>query len=100
MDRELLIQIAAAAMDNVHDMDTNTNDFAAAAVDALGWRTLDRDLPEPGDLIVLTDGEARWMEKFYPDSEMSWRRWTDTKPHIATHWHPLHELPEVPNAGR
>lgn len=93
MDRELMIQAVEAAMDNKRDMDTPWSTYAAAAVDALGWRSIADDPPDAGDLIILTDGDARWMTTAHVRSDY-FMRWQDTKPHVGTHWHPVHELPK------
>lgn len=87
MDRDLMIQAVEAAMDNVHDMDTPWSTYAAAAVDALGWRTFETDPPERGDFIMATNMRARWVDKYAsPDVPSRFGE------HVATHWHPVHDL--------
>lgn len=88
MDRQELIDEVRDAMCDVQDMDTQLRDYARAAVDHLGWRTTSKALPDFGDLVVCTDGEARWLDtrhKYAPDLKF----WTSGKEHIATHWHPV-----------
>ena len=77
-------------MDNISDMDTRISDFAAAAVDALGWRTFEKSQPEDGDWILVTDGEARWVDRYFlPHAAHKFGS------HVATHWHPVQDFPVV-----
>ena len=65
MDRESMIEDVMAAMDNKADMDTPWRVYAAAAVDALGWRSFDDEKPDDGEFVMVTDGKARWMDMYY-----------------------------------
>lgn len=87
MDRDAMIENVMAAMDNKADMDTPWRVYAAAAVDALGWRLFEKEKPEEGQFILVTDGKARWIDKYYS------RQASRFGSHTATMWHPVHELP-------
>lgn len=54
----------------------------------LGWRALVDEAPREGDVVIATDGEARWMDAYYPQIVTS-LTWYGVKRHIATHWFPL-----------
>lgn len=84
-----MIEAVEAAMDNKADMDTPWRVYAAAAVDALGWRPVS-DEPEPGSFVIATNCEARWIDAH--TSPFSWPpMWSGF---VATHWHPVHDLPK------
>lgn len=90
MDRDAMIAAVEAAMDNVHDMDTPWSSYAAAAVDALGWRPVS-DMPDERSFVMATDGHARWI-----DAHTANFAWPPTfGDRTATHWHPVHDLPSV-----
>lgn len=89
MDRESMIEDVMAAMDNKAYMDTPWRVYAAAAVDALGWRSFDDEKPDDGEFVMVTDGKARWMDMYYS------RQATRFGEHTATHWHPVHDLPKL-----
>ena len=90
MEREAMIADVMAAMDNKADMDTPWRVYAAAAVDALGWRTFEAEKPDDGDFILVTDGKARWIDKYFIGSHLP-----KFGQHIGTHWHPVHDLPQL-----
>jgi hypothetical protein len=55
------------------------------------WHDLTADLERPmcGELVIATDGEARWMDMLIEGfDDMRWQG------HIATHWHPVLDLPK------
>lgn len=87
MNRDAMIEAVMSAMDNKADMDTPWSVYAAAAVDALGWRTFEDEKPDEGAFVLVTDGKARWIDKYY------FRQVSRFGPHTATHWHPVHDLP-------
>lgn len=90
MNREAMIEEVIAAMDNKADMDTPWRVYAAAAVDALGWRPVS-DVPDDRSFVMATDGTARWIDA----RTFSWA-WPPTwEGRTATHWHPVHDLPNV-----
>lgn len=89
MHRDVMIEAVEVAMDNKADMDTPWSVYAAAAVDALGWRSFETEKPEDGDFIVVTDGKARWVDKYYL------RQASRFGSHVATHWHPVQDLPAL-----
>lgn len=78
------------ALDNVHDMDTPWSRYAAAAVDALGWRPVS-DKPSAKSFVVATDGTARWVDA--RTSEWDWPPTWEGR--TATLWHPVHDLPKT-----
>jgi hypothetical protein len=87
MNRDDAIEVVFEAMDNIQDYDTTLHDYAAAAVKALGWHSLATTLPEIDQVVVCTDGTARWLDKrtkYQPDM-----KWTG---HTPTHWHPILEI--------
>lgn len=88
MDRESMIEDVMSAMDNKADMDTPWRVYAAAAVDALGWRSFEAQKPDDGAFILVTDGKARWIEKYFIGPYVP-----KFGNHTATMWHPVHELP-------
>lgn len=80
------------AMQDAQDMDTNFHDYARAAVKRFGWRELAKEKPDEGDKIIATDGKLRWMDTWYA----SWGKLTLAGPigiAVATHWHPMLDLP-------
>ena len=88
MNRDAMIVAVEEAMDRVHDMDVPWSRYAAAAVDALGWRPVD-DKPDERQFVMATDGTARWIDACTFD----WA-WPPTwEGRVATHWHPVHDLP-------
>lgn len=89
MDRDAMIEAVEMALDNVHDMDVPWSIYAAAAVDALGWRAFEADKPDDGDFIVVTDCKARWVDCYFLSAGAP--RFGE---HIATHWHPVQSLPK------
>ena len=87
MHKEDAVYLAHHAMDNICDMDTTLMMYAAAAVEALGWRSIETDLPELDQTVVCTDGTHRWLDmrtSYSPD--MMWQG------HKPTHWHPIQLL--------
>lgn len=91
MDRQTLIDEFRDAMDNFNDMDVTLSDFARAAVNCLGWRELANEKPEEGDMVIATDGKARWMDMWFSSIlQMCWNG-----KHVATHWHPVLDLPAI-----
>lgn len=91
MNIENRTELAWIAMDNVHDMDTSRTDYAKAAAEGLGWIEIAKELPEFEDVVVCTDGEARWLDKRMKYfQEMRWNG------HTPTHWHPIADLPRLP----
>lgn len=81
--------MAWAAMDNISDMDTTLEQFAKAAAEGLGWRDLSIEIPIAGEIVVATDGKARWLDARQPLDGfiLKWQG------HTATHWHPIADLP-------
>ena len=90
MNLEDRTELAWIAMDNIMDMDTSRTDFAKAAAEGLGWIALKEDIPALDDVVVCTDGKARWLDKRMSDFEEREMKWDG---HIATHWHPIADLP-------
>lgn len=90
MDRQSRIDEVYEAMSNVHDMDTSLTDFAKAAVECLGWRDVNESLPDIDDVVVCTNGKARWL-----DRRTASMRELKCMGHTATHWHPLADVSEV-----
>lgn len=87
MDRQILIDEFHDAMDNRNDMDVTLREFATAAVDCLGWRDLAKDKPDDRDMVIATNGKARWMDMWLKGAPfMKWQG------HSATHWHPILDL--------
>jgi hypothetical protein len=87
MNRDDAIELVYEAMDNKQDYDTTLHMYAAAAVDALGWHPLATTRPEIDQVVVCTNGKARWLDKrtaYSPD--MKWDG------HTPTHWHPILEF--------
>lgn len=88
MNIEDRTEIVWVAMDNVSDMETSRTQYARAAAEALGWIELAKERPELDDVVVCTNGKARWLDKrIVGFDELKWQE------HIATHWHPLADLP-------
>lgn len=89
MDIEGRSTMAWEAMDNISDMDTTLTQYAKAAAEGLGWRDLSKEIPELNDVVVCTNGKARWLDRRVAGfDELKWQE------HIATHWHPLADLPQ------
>lgn len=92
MNIEDRTELAWIAMDNVHDMDTSRTDYAKAAAEGLGWIDLKKEMPALDDVVVCTDGKARWLDKRMDGfEEMHLLKWNG---HKATHWHPVADLPD------
>ena len=90
MNLEDRSHLAWQAMDNINDMDVSLEQYAEAAAIGLGWRDLLKDVPIAGEVVVATDGEARWLDMRTPYSfDMKWQG------HTATHWHSIADLPSV-----
>lgn len=97
MNIEDRTELAWIAMDNVHDMDTGRAQYAKAAAEGLGWIDLKQEIPALDDVVVCTDGNARWLDKRmdgFEEAEML--KWDG---HTATHWHPITDLP-APVGGK
>lgn len=93
MDRGVLMDDLADAMRDVQDMDTSFSDYARAAVKRFGWRDLSKEKPDEGDMVIATDGKRRWMDTWYASTPyLSWYGINGS--HVATHWHPVLDLPE------
>jgi hypothetical protein len=83
--------LAWQAMDNISDMDVSLEQYAGAAAEGLGWRDLSKDVPIAGEVVVATDGIARWLDARTPwGFDLKWQG------HTATHWHPIADLPPPP----
>jgi len=55
-----------------------------------GWISVRDELPAMNDTVVCTDGRRRWLDMRMPGLEnLIWQG------HLATHWHPLADLPAV-----
>lgn len=53
------------------------------------WHSLDYDRPIDGQMVIATDGVARWMDMFLLSLDrMTWLG------HTATHWHAVREIPD------
>lgn len=83
--------LAWQAMDSISDIDVSLEQYASAAAKGLGWRDLSKDVPIIGEVVVATDGKARWLDARQPFDgfELKWQR------HTATHWHPIADLPAL-----
>lgn len=91
MNIEDRTHLAWLAMYNISDMDTTLGEFAKAAAEGLGWRDLSKDVPIAGEIVVATDGAARWLDMRTAYSfDMKWQG------HTATHWHSIADLPVIP----
>lgn len=93
MNIEDRTELAWIAMDNIADIDTGRTQYAKAAADGLGWIELKKEIPALDDVIVCTDGKARWLDmrmSGFEEMEMKWDG------HTATHWHPIADLPASP----
>lgn len=91
MNRDAMVEEVMSAMDNVHDMDAPWRRYAEVAVDALGWRPVS-EKPDERAFVVATDGQARWI-----DAKTFDFAWPPTwEGRVATHWHPVHDLPTTP----
>lgn len=78
------------AMDNRSDMDTSLTDYAKAAMEAVGWQDIKNEQPELNEVVVCTNGKARWLDRRIAGfDELKWQE------HVATHWHPLLDLPAL-----
>lgn len=88
MNIEDRADLAWCGMDNIHDMDTSLTDYAKAAAQALGWIDISKKVPDFDDVVVCTNGRARWLDsRTLYSPEMRWNG------HAPTHWHPLADLP-------
>lgn len=97
MNIEDRTELAWIAMDGVHDMDTGLTDYAKAAAKGLGWIDITKEIPTIEDVVVCTDGKARWLDKRmqgFEENEML--KWGG---HTATHWHSLADLPTPAVSG-
>lgn len=57
------------------------------------WQSIDLDPPTAGEMVIATDGVARWMDMLimaFWDEPAHGLRWQG---HIATHWHAVREVP-------
>ncbi len=98
MNIEDRTELAWIAMDGIHDMDTGLTDYAKAAAKGLGWIDLAKDKPELDDVVVCTNGKARWLDKRMDGFEgIHMLKWNG---HTATHWHPIADLPALAPAER
>lgn len=96
MNRDDLIDEFRDAMDNRADYDTSLRDYAAAAVDRLGWRDLQKEKPDNREMVIATDGKARWMDMWIDIHDgMTWASHVDRTLHVATYWHPILDLPDA-----
>lgn len=95
MDPGVLMDDIADAMRDVQDMDTSLSDYARAAIKRFGWRKLEKEKPDEGDMIIASDGTRRWMDIYY--AAVGQLTWSDpasgNSRRIATHWHPVLDLP-------
>ena len=58
-----------------------------------GWHDIDLETPTDGDLVIATDGEFRWMDRYQPFvGSMTFASPQGIR--IATHWHYVFSLPE------
>lgn len=83
------------AMDRIQDSDTRISDLAIAATNALGWQDVTKCLPEKGDVVMCTDGKARWMDRYDPDSPIFDKPFLGTPMYpnaVPTHWHPIQNI--------
>lgn len=64
-------------------------------LDRFRWRdlSLDDEQPRDGELVIATDGEARWMDIHSPGLDIP-MTFFDSRRHVATHWHPILEIPK------
>lgn len=87
--------LAYQAMDDISDMDVSLEQYAEAAAVGLGWRDLSNEVPIVGEVVVATDGNARWLDARQPycGFELKWQG------HTATHWHSIADLPPMSPAG-
>jgi hypothetical protein len=61
---------------------------------ALGWRDLSKEKPDNGDMVIATDGKARWMDIY--STAMPQMTWSgDNRHHVATQWHLVLNLPSA-----
>lgn len=61
---------------------------------AFDWNDIDNDPPNEGELVIATDGVARWMDMLmmpFWDEPGRGLRWQG---HVATHWHAVRCIPE------
>jgi hypothetical protein len=61
--------------------------------ESLGWIEIAKALPAFEEVVVCTDGVARWLDK--RTEHFLDMRWMG---HAPTHWHPLADLPALKNA--
>lgn len=64
-------------------------------LDRFRWHDLSRDDEQPadGELLIATDGEARWMDMFHRGIDIPMTFFDGQESHTATHWHPVLEIP-------
>jgi hypothetical protein len=58
------------------------------------WHDLTRDDEQPpdGNLVVATDGKARWLAIFHRGIDIPMTFFDGQESHTATHWHPILEI--------
>jgi hypothetical protein len=53
------------------------------------WHPLDERRPADRQMVIATDGVARWMDMYFSRLDrLSWQG------HVATHWHAVREIPD------
>lgn len=64
-------------------------------LDRWRWHDLSRDdeQPQEGEMVIATDGAARWMDIFHSVTNLPMSFCDGIGIHTATHWHPVLELP-------
>lgn len=59
---------------------------------AAKWRDLASEQPADGDMVLASDGHARWVDYYLPwIAPMTWNG------HAATLWYPIPPLPTAVN---
>lgn len=74
-------------------MDTSREAELERELAAFDWHSIDHDPPVEGEMIIATDGRARWMDMLimaFWDDPGRGLRWQN---HIATHWHAVRQIP-------